>query len=160
MRCRNSLRIVLWAKPRLRSAVNYAPAEEAVLLRIFLVDDNAMARAALKAALQRRSEWVVVGEANSGRQALETFRRHKPQLTLMDFAMPEMNGLEAARRLTERNPDVRILMITADPSRQLEIEARKAGIKGVCPKDEMRCLENAIDAVIHGGSYFPEEAAA
>jgi DNA-binding NarL/FixJ family response regulator len=129
------------------------------LLRIFLVDDNAMARGAIKAALQRRSEWVVVGEANSGRQALETFRRHKPQLTLMDFAMPEMNGLETARRLAERNPDSPILMITTDPSKQLEIEARKAGIKGVCPKDEMNHLVDAIDTVVGGGSYFSERAA-
>ena len=130
------------------------------MLRIFLVDDNAMARTAVKAALEQRSEWVVVAEASNGRQALETFRRHRPQLTIMDFAMPEMNGLEASRRLTERNPDVRILMITVDPTRQLEVEARKAGIKGVCPKDEIRCIENAIDAVIRGGTYFPEEAAA
>ena len=130
------------------------------MLRIFLVDDNAIARTAVKAALEQRSEWVVVGEASSGRQAVETFRRHRPQLTIMDFTMPEMNGLEASRRLTERNPGVRILMITADPSRQLEVEARKAGIRGVCPKDEIRCLENAIDAVVQGGTYFPEEAAA
>jgi DNA-binding NarL/FixJ family response regulator len=134
--------------------------KEAIFLRIFLVDDNAMARTAVKAALEQRSEWVVVAEASNGRQALETFRRHRPQLTIMDFAMPEMNGLEASRRLTERNPDVRILMITVDPTRQLEVEARKAGIKGVCPKDEIRCIENAIDAVIRGGTYFPEEAAA
>src|ERR1700693_3903553 len=116
--------------------------KEVILLRIFLVDDNAIARTAVKAALEQRSEWVVVGEASSGRQAVETFRRHRPQLTIMDFTMPEMNGLEASRRLTERNPGVRILMITADPSRQLEVEARKAGIRGVCPKDEIRCLEN------------------
>lgn len=129
------------------------------MLRIFLVDDNAIARGAIKAALQRRSEWVVVGEASSGRQALETFRRHQPQLTLVDFAMPEMNGLDTARRLAERNPDVRILMITTDPSRQLEIEARNAGIKGVCPKGEMDHLVDAIDTVVGGGSYFSERAA-
>ena len=129
-----------------------------MLLRIFLVDDNAMARGAIKAALERRSEWVVVGEASSGRQALETFRRHQPQLTLMDFAMPEMNGLETARRLTERNPDSPILIITTDPSKQLEIEARKAGLKGVCRKDEMDHLVDAIDTVVGGGSYFNERA--
>jgi DNA-binding NarL/FixJ family response regulator len=131
----------------------------AILLRIFLVDDNAMARSAIKAALQQHSEWVVVGEASSGRQALETFRRHQPQLTVMDFKMPDMNGLEAARRLTECDPDVRILMITTDPSSQLEQEAKRAGIKGLCPKDEMHCLEDAIDVVIRGGTYFSEAAA-
>jgi DNA-binding NarL/FixJ family response regulator len=130
------------------------------LLRIFLVDDNATARGMIKSALQQHSEWVVVAEACDGRQALEKFRAHRPQLTVMDFLMPEMNGLEAARQLTERNPDVLILMITTDPTTQLEEEARKAGIKGVCPKDEMHCLVNAIDTVIKGGTYFSENAAA
>ncbi len=130
------------------------------MLRIVLVDDNAMARSIIKAALQKNSEWVVVGVACNGRQALETFRRHRPQVTVMDFLMPEMNGLETARQLTKRAPDVLILMITTDPSSQLEAEARKAGIRGVCAKDEMHCLENAIDSVIHGDTYFSEDAAA
>jgi len=124
------------------------------------VDDNATARSIIKSALQQHSEWVVVAEASDGRQALEKFRAHTPQLTVMDFLMPEMNGLEAARQLTERNPDVLILMITTDPTSQLEEEAKKAGIRGVCPKDEMHRLVNAIDTVIHGGTYFSEDAAA
>ena len=132
----------------------------AILLRIFLVDDNAMARAAVKMTLQKHSDWVVVGEASDGRQALETFPNYAPHLTVMDFLMPELNGLEAARRLAQRNPNVLILMITTDPSTQLEEEARQAGIKGVCAKAEMHCLENAIDAVIHGGTYFSEKIAA
>jgi DNA-binding NarL/FixJ family response regulator len=134
--------------------------KEATLLRIFLVDDNAMARTAIKAALQRHSEWVVVGEACSGPEAVQTFRRYRPQLTVMDFLMPEMNGLEAARRLTARNPDALILMITTDPTMQLQVEARSAGIRGVCAKNETHHLEDAIDAVIHGGTYFSEKAAA
>ena len=64
------------------------------------------------------------------------------------------------RRLTQRNPDVLILMITTNPSSQLEEEARQAGIKGVCAKEEMNCLANAIDAVIHGGPYFSEDVVA
>jgi DNA-binding NarL/FixJ family response regulator len=134
--------------------------KEAILLRIFLVDDNTMARAAMKAALEQHSDWAVVGEAYNGRQAVDSFRRYQPQLTVMDFLMPEMNGLEAARKLTERNPGVLIVMITTDPSNQLKEEARRAGIKGICAKDEMHCLEEAIDAVIHGETYFREKATA
>jgi DNA-binding NarL/FixJ family response regulator len=134
--------------------------KEAILLRIFLVDDNAMARAAIKAALQRHSEWIVVGEACSGPEAVQTFRRHRPQLTVMDFLMPEMNALEAASRLTARNPDALILMITTDPTMQLQVEARSAGIRGVCAKNETHHLEDAIDAVTHGGTYFSEKVAA
>ena len=134
--------------------------KEAILLRIFLVDDNAMARAAIKAALQRHLEWVVVGEACNGQEALDRFPRFRPQITVMDFLMPEMNGLDAARRLKQQNPDALILMITTDPSIQLQEEARSAGIRGVCAKGEMDGLENAVDTVMHGGTFFNEETAA
>jgi two-component system NarL family response regulator len=134
--------------------------KEAILLRIFLVDDNAMARAAIKAALQRHLEWVVVGEACSGQEALDRFPRFRPQITVMDFLMPEMNGLDAARHLKQQNPDALILMITTDPSIQLQDEARSAGISGVCAKGEMDGLENAVDTVMHGGTFFNDEAAA
>lgn len=123
-------------------------------MRIFLVDDNAVARNAIKAALERHRDWVVVAEARDGREALETFSDVRPELTVMDLMMPEMNGLEAAGRLTELNPDARILMITTDPSSQLEQEAKQAGIKGVCAKDKMQSLEDAIDVVSQGGTYF------
>jgi DNA-binding NarL/FixJ family response regulator len=130
------------------------------VLRIFLVDDSATARRALKAALQRRSEWVVVGEAHNGRHALDTFHHHMPHITVMDFIMPELNGLEASRHLTERHLDVLILLVTTEPSKQLEIEARKVGIRGVCAKHEMNCLFRAIEALMAGQTYFSEDAAA
>jgi DNA-binding NarL/FixJ family response regulator len=131
-----------------------------LLVRIFVVDDSAAARTAIKAALQQRSEWVVVGEAWNGRHALATFLDHKPHLTLMDFIMPEMNGLEAARHLTEQHPEVLILLITVDPSKQLEREAKRVGIKGVCAKSQLHCLIKAVEAVISGRTYFSEDAAA
>jgi DNA-binding NarL/FixJ family response regulator len=109
------------------------------LVRIFIVDDSATARAALKSALEQRSDWIVVGEACNGHHALATFHLHTPHLTLMDFIMPQMNGLETARHLASRHPGVLILMVTTDPSKQLEIEARRAGIKGLCPKNQIHC---------------------
>jgi DNA-binding NarL/FixJ family response regulator len=130
------------------------------LVSIFIVDDSPTARAALKTALEQRSEWVVVGEAWNGRHAIATFHEHMPHLTLMDFIMPEMNGLEAARHLTQRHPDILILMITTDPSKQLERDAKRVGIKGVCAKNETQNLLSAIEAVISGGTYFSEDAAA
>jgi DNA-binding NarL/FixJ family response regulator len=130
------------------------------LVRIFIVDDSAAARCALKAALEQRSEWVVVGEACGGHHALETFHLHKPHLTLMDFIMPQMNGLEAARHLTKRHPDVLILMVTTDPSQQLERDAKRAGIKGLCPKSDIGSLFKAVETVIDGGTYFTKDAAA
>jgi DNA-binding NarL/FixJ family response regulator len=130
------------------------------LVRIFLVDDSGTARTALRAALQQRPEWVVVGEAWNGRHALETYHHHMPHITVMDFIMPELNGLEASRHLIQRHPNVLILLVTTAPSLQLEKEARRAGIRGVCAKDEIRCLFNAVEAVMDGRTYFSEEAAA
>jgi DNA-binding NarL/FixJ family response regulator len=130
------------------------------LVRIFVVDDSATARAALKSALEGRADWVVVGEAVDGHHALATFHLHTPHLTLMDFIMPKMNGLDTARHLTARHPDILILMVTTDPSSQLEKEAQSVGIKGLCPKTDMRCLLNAVEAVLGGGTYFSEEAVA
>jgi DNA-binding NarL/FixJ family response regulator len=78
----------------------------------------------------------------------------------MDFLMPEMNGLEAARRLTRSNPNILILMITTDPSTELEREAKRAGIRGMCAKDEMHCLVDAIDTLLRGKTYFRLDSAA
>jgi DNA-binding NarL/FixJ family response regulator len=119
-----------------------------------------MARAALKTALEQRPEWTVVGEAFSGHHALATFHLHAPHLTLMDFIMPQMNGLEAARLLNQRNPNVLILMVTTDPSKQLEREAKRVGIKGLCAKNEIKCLLKAVETVVDGGTYFSQDAAA
>lgn len=130
------------------------------MLRIFLVDDNATARGNIKAALQKHAEWVVVGEACNGRQALDNFPAHQPQVILMDFIMPEMNGLEAARRLTRSNPNILILMITTDPSTELEREAKRAGIRGMCAKDKMHTLVDAIDTLLRGETYFRQDATA
>ena len=130
------------------------------MVRIFIVDDSAAARAAFKAVLEQRSEWVVVGEALDGHHALDTFHLHTPHLTLMDFMMPKMNGLEAARHLTQRHPGALILMVTTDPSKKLELEARRAGIKGLCGKYEMASLLEAVETVMNGGTYFSENAAA
>jgi len=125
------------------------------MVRIFLVDDNALMRSHLRAMLEQQSEWIVVGEASNGRDAVETCSEHKPDVTVMDFLMPEMDGLEAARRLIRQEPEVPILMVTVDPSWQLETEARKAGIKGLCAKAHIRSLLDAIEALLRGRTYFP-----
>jgi DNA-binding NarL/FixJ family response regulator len=140
--------------------LNITTSVRGCLIRIFIVDDSATARAALRSVLEQRSEWVVVGEAFDGHHALATFHLHTPHVTVMDFLMPQMNGLEAARHLIERHPDALILMVTTDPSKKLELEARRAGIKGLCGKYEMASLLKAVETVMDGGTYFGETAAA
>jgi DNA-binding NarL/FixJ family response regulator len=125
------------------------------VVRILVVDDNAMIRFHLREMLEQKPEWVVVGEAVNGRDALEACGKQKPDLAVMDFLMPEMDGLEAARLLSKQSPTVPILMITVDPSRQLEAEARKVGIKGLCAKAHILTLFGAVEALLKGFTYFP-----
>jgi DNA-binding NarL/FixJ family response regulator len=130
------------------------------VVRIFLVDDNAMMRAYLRAVLEGPRDWIVVGEAENGCRALEMWGAHAPNITVMDFAMPEMSGLEAGRNLSSQHPESPVLMITIDPSPQLEEEAKKAGIKGLVQKADIGSLLKAVEAVLKGGTYFRRRLAA
>jgi DNA-binding NarL/FixJ family response regulator len=124
------------------------------VVRIFVVDDNAMIRSCLRNVLEKRNEWVVVGEAEDGRRALEKWNELSPELVVMDFVMPEMNGLEASRQMTKRHPEAPILMVTVDPSRQLAQEAQKAGAKGLVTKSDLQSLVSAVEALLKGKTYF------
>lgn len=129
------------------------------MVRILLVEDNAMMRAHLRTVLERPSDWRVVGEAEDGRCALETWNEHAPNVTVMDFMMPRMDGLEAGRNMSAQHPESPVLMVTIDPSRQLQEEAKKAGIKGLVEKSDARSILEAVEALIGGGTYFPQHLA-
>jgi DNA-binding NarL/FixJ family response regulator len=124
------------------------------MINILIVDDNAMIRSQLRAALERTGKWRVIGEAENGRRAVEKVHERAPDVTVMDFLMPGMNGLEAARQIAEEGPSTPILMVTSDPSRQLEEEAKKVGIRGLCLKSDIRCLLKAVETLLRGGTYF------
>jgi DNA-binding NarL/FixJ family response regulator len=124
------------------------------MVRILVVDDNAMMRSQLRSALEKQDDWVVVGEAENGLRALEDWGEYAPNLTVMDFVMPEMNGLEASRQISKQHPGAPILMVTIDPTRELEQEAKKAGIKGLCRKSDLRGLFEAVEALLKGKTYF------
>lgn len=117
-------------------------------------------RAHLRAVLERRQGWKVVGEAVDGRGAIETWNQHAPSLTVIDFVMPVMSGLEAGRKLSKQHPESPVLMVTIDPSPQLQEEARKAGIKGLVQKADVGSLLKAVETVLRGGTYFDLEIAA
>jgi DNA-binding NarL/FixJ family response regulator len=130
------------------------------VVRILLVESNAMMRAYLRAVLEKTQDWTVVGEAENGRRAIETWSEHAPSVTIMDFVMPGMSGLEAGRKLSTQHPESPVLMVTIDPSRQLEEEAKKAGIKGLCQKADVKSLLKAIEALLKGGTYFHQARSA
>ena len=82
------------------------------MTKILVVDDNPSVRAALRMCFKTKTDWIVCGEAENGYDAIELARRVKPDVVLLDYAMPVMNGLEAARTLSALAPECAILMYT------------------------------------------------
>lgn len=105
--------------------------------------------------LQQQDTWEVSGEAVDGMEAVHKYADLQPDITIMDFEMPQMNGLEAAKNILQKFPNANIIMLSIHLPGQLAAEARKVGIKGACPKSEMWCLPDAIRALLRGETYFP-----
>lgn len=124
-------------------------------MRILVVDDNPAVRHYLRALLEQQSTWQVCGEARTGREALERVEKNPPDMILLDFQMPDLNGLDVARQLTRFFPEIPILMITIHLSKQLAEEARRVGIRGACAKSDVSSIVEAVDALLHAGTYFP-----
>ena len=125
------------------------------MVRILVVDDNPAVRHYLRALLEQQSAWQVCDEARTGREALERVEKNPPDMILLDFQMPDLNGLDVARQITKTFPDIPILMVTIHLSKQLADEARRAGIRGACAKSDVGSIVEAVDALLHAGTYFP-----
>jgi DNA-binding NarL/FixJ family response regulator len=122
--------------------------------RILVVDDSQAMRRGLRHLLERHPHWTVCGEASDGREAVEKAKQEEPDVIVLDFQMPEMNGLDAAKSITQRSPRVPILMVSMHMSPQLADEARKVGIRGVCAKSNVFCVVEAVETLLNNGTYF------
>jgi DNA-binding NarL/FixJ family response regulator len=131
------------------------PLRENKDVRILVVDDNAAVRRYLRGALEQHDNWRVCDEARNGQEAVDRFRQIQPDVIVLDFQMPEMNGLEAARIISRLSPETPILMVTLYLSRQLAEEARKAGIRGTCAKTDMASVVIAVGALLRRETFFP-----
>ena len=105
------------------------------MTKILIVDDNAQVRAALRICLELNPDWQVCGEAENGQAAVDMVQYLQPDIVLLDYSMPIMNGLDAARLITARSPECPLLMFTMFASQQLSSLAREAGIQAVISKD-------------------------
>lgn len=123
-------------------------------VRILVVDDNPAVRRYLRGALEQHDGWRVCEEARNGHEAVERFRKIRPDVVVLDFQMPEMNGLDAARIMTGLSPETPILMVTLYLSKQLSDEARKVGIRGACAKTDLTSLMDAVGALLREETYF------
>jgi two-component system invasion response regulator UvrY len=130
------------------------------LVRILVVDDNPVVRHYLRALLEQQSTWKVCDEARTGREALQQVEKNPPDMILLDFQMPDLNGLDVARQITKLFPDIPILMVTIYLSKQLAEEARRVGIRGACAKSDVGSIVKAVDTLLHAGTYFPSTSSA
>jgi two-component system response regulator NreC len=129
-------------------------------IRILLVDDHAVVRAGLRMLLGADAELQIVGEAENGAQALRLTDELAPDIVLMDISMPDMNGIEATRRIKASHPNVAVLALTMHEDDQYFFEMLGAGASGYVPKRAApNDLISAIHAVQGGGVFlFPSVA--
>jgi DNA-binding NarL/FixJ family response regulator len=103
---------------------------------ILIVDDSAVIRHTLRSCIEQQSGWKVCGEAENGKVAVQKVRELQPDVVILDFQMPVMNGLDAARQITTIAPETPIVMFTMHSSDQLLRDAKAAGIKEVFSKSD------------------------
>src|ERR1700732_1276316 len=104
--------------------------------RFLIVDDSELVRRSLRTVLQANPEWEICGEAADGLSAVEMFKELQPDVVILDFQMPGMNGIEAARRMSQIPPAIPIVLFTQHASPDLERHAREVGIRTVVSKTE------------------------
>lgn len=124
--------------------------------KILLADDHAVVRQGLRALLEREG-FEVVGEASDGREAIRLCEKYRPDVAVLDVAMPLLNGIDAAREINKSNPATKLVLLTMHTEDQLVLESLRAGVKGYLLKtraaDE---LVQAIHAVCKGETYLTQ----
>ncbi len=131
------------------------------VIKIMIVDDHTVVRDGLVAMLGREDNFVVVGEAPNGREAVDRARDLRPDIVLMDLRMPEMDGVEAMRQIGAEDPDVKFIVLTTFDSDEYIFDAIEAGARGYLLKDASRDdLFQAVRAVYRGESLIEPGVAA
>jgi len=129
-------------------------------IRILTVDDHPLLREGIAAVLANEQDIVLVAEAANGREAIEQFRAHRPDVTLMDVQMPEINGIDAIVKIREEFPDARIIVLTTYTGDAQAARAFKAGASGYLLKNMVRKeLIDTIRTVHSGKKRIPPEIA-
>jgi DNA-binding NarL/FixJ family response regulator len=122
--------------------------------RFLIVDDSELVRRSLRTVLQANPEWEICGEAADGVSAVEMFKELRPNIVILDFQMPGINGIETARRMAEIAPAVPVVLFTQHASADLEKHAHEVGIRSVVSKTNAFPMVGMIQALL--GSGDPE----
>jgi DNA-binding NarL/FixJ family response regulator len=124
-------------------------------IRVLIVDDHAIMRDGIRALLSVNDDIEVIGEASEGREAIKKMEQLKPDVIVMDIAMPGMDGMEATRQMVKGNPGVKVLILTQHDNKEYIISAIKAGAAGFVPKRALGSeLVSAIRSVSRGDSVL------
>jgi CheY-like chemotaxis protein len=145
---------ILSREPRLAQHALHA-LKEFRLVRILVVDDNPAVRSYLRSILEQQESWQVCDEARTGAEAIQRVQNAPPDVILLDFQMPDLNGLDVAQQISQLFPQIPILMVTIHLSSQLTEAARKAGFRGACAKQDVGSIVQAVDVLLNRGTYFP-----
>ena len=131
------------------------------LIRILIVDDHPLLREGIAFLVKSQPDMELVAEASDGEEAIEQFRRHRPDVTLMDLRMPNLNGTEAISRIKNEFPDAKIIVLSTYAGDVQVLKAIKAGARGYIVKGHVhRELLDAIRSVHAGHKRIPPEIAA
>jgi DNA-binding NarL/FixJ family response regulator len=134
------------------------PADKA---RVLVVDDHALLRTGVANIINQEADLSVVAEAGNGAEAIDAYERHHPDVTLLDLRMPVMEGVEAVRRIRERDPAARVIVLTTYDTDDEIARALKAGAKAYVLKDiSADDLIACIRTVLAGKTYLAPAAAA
>lgn len=123
-------------------------------ITVFLADDHAVMREGLARLLEFHADFKIIGAANNGRDAVKQVLQLKPQVVIMDISMPDMNGIEAARQIRERAPDIRVVILSMHSTSAHIFHALEAGVRGYILKESAG--SDVVDAVrtVHSGRRF------
>jgi DNA-binding NarL/FixJ family response regulator len=128
-------------------------------VRILIVDDHDLMRRGIKALLQSHAGWEVVGEAHTGREAVAKAEELKPDVAILDISMPDLNGIEAARRIRKSAPNTEVLILSVHYSDQLIRDILEAGVRGYIVKsDSDRDLAIAVETLANHKPFFTPRA--
>jgi two-component system, NarL family, response regulator NreC len=124
-------------------------------LRLLLADDHTVVRQGLRRVLEDRPEWEVVAEAGDGREAVRLAEIHKPDVAIVDVAMPLLNGIETTRQISRKSPSTRVLVLSMHADEAYVTQILQAGATGYLLKDSADVdLVQAVAAVARGTSFF------
>jgi len=129
--------------------------------RLVIADDHALVRDGLRLNLEAQHDLQVVGEAVNGREAVACAEELRPEVMVMDIAMPELNGIEATRLITERSPETRVLILSMHNSSEYTFRAVRSGARGYLLKESAgEEVVAAVRAILRGRHYFGAGVAA